>query len=102
MVGWAKTNGMAQVLCHGDGVLGTQDVVIEPNGDSITNGFWADTINLDATTKWPSIASYNDAGANEVAILVVDMTGVEYVNFYTYDVNGGSECATLGVYGRRY
>ncbi len=102
MVGWAKTNGFAQIICEGDGLLGSQDVVIEPNGDSIDNGFWADTISLDETSKWPSVGVYNASGNDEVAILLVDMTGLEWVDFVTYDVAGSAEASTLGVYGRRY
>ena len=103
MVGWAKDNGMAQVICEGNGILGTQDVVTEPNGDAITSGFWADTIEIDETTKWPSVAVYN-SGDNECAILVVDMTGLEWVSFVTYDCDGttGVEAASIGVYGRPY
>ncbi len=104
LVGWAQENGMAQIICEGDGILGTQDVVTEPNGDAITNGLWADTINLDETTKWPSVAVYN-SGDNQVAIIVVDLTGLEWIDFVTYGVDGGTsggEADTLGVYGRRY
>lgn len=103
MVGWAKANGMAQVICEGDGVIGTQDIVTYPNGDSAdANDCWADTINLDETTKWPSVATYNASGDNEVANLVVDLTGLEYIEFFTYDVAGSSEATSLGIYGRPY
>jgi hypothetical protein len=101
LVGWAKANGMAQVICEGNGVLGTQDVVIYPGGGTATNAYWADTIELDETTKWPSVAVYNSAD-NEVAIIVVETTGLEWIDFVTYDVGGGAEAASLGVYGRRY
>ena len=102
VVGWAKTNGMAQVICEGDGILGSQDVVIEPNGDAIISGFWADTINLDETSKWPSVGVYNATGDDEVGLLMIDMTGIEWIDFVTYDVAGTAEAVTLGVYGRRY
>lgn len=110
LVGWAKTNGMLQVICEGNGTLGTQDVVTEPNGDSIDSGLWADTIVLDEQTKWPrydgtlgdpGVGVYN-SGDNEVGILVVDLTGLEWIEFVTYDVGGGAEATSLGVYGRRY
>lgn len=108
MVGWAKTNGMAQIICEGNGVLGTQDIVIYPGGASVT-GFWADTISLDETTKWPKQRSGNLAGTaiynsgdNEVALLVVDLAGIEWIDFVTYDVAGSAEASTLGVYGRRW
>lgn len=102
LVGWSRVNGMAQVICEGDGVLGAMTVATEPNGDSITNGLWADTINLDETTKWPSVGVYNASGADECAVLCVDLTGLEYISFVTYDVAGGAEAATIGVYGRNY
>lgn len=109
LVGWAKRNGMAQIICEGNGILGTQDVVVEPNGTSIT-AFWADTIVLDETTKWPrqrgmsdpnGVAVYN-SDDNEVCLLVVDLAGIEWIDFVTYEVAGSAECATLGVYGRRW
>lgn len=102
LVGWAKSNGMAQVLCEGDGVAGTQDVVIYPGGSATdANDVWADTVNLDETTKWPGVAVYN-SGDNEVCMLVVDTTGLEYVYPYIYDAAGSSEAAAVAVYGRRY
>jgi hypothetical protein len=102
LVGWAKTNGMAQVICEGNGAAGTQDVVIYPGGSAAdANDTWADTISLDETTKWPSVAAYN-SGDNEVAILLVDMTGLEYVYPFIYDANGTSEASAVAVYGRRY
>ncbi len=104
LVGWAKENGMAQVICEGDGVLGSQDVVLYPDdGATATSAFWADTISLDETTKWPSVAVYN-SGANEVAFVLVDMTGLEYVYPYIYDAESttGDHAHTITVYGRRY
>jgi len=107
LVGWAKTNGMAQIICEGAGILGTQDVVIQPNGTTDANGFWADTITLDELTKWPrdgdanNIQIYN-SDDNEVAILVVETTGLEWIQFVVYDAAGGAECAAVTVYGRRW
>lgn len=102
LVGWARLNGMAQVLVHGDGVLGTQDVVLYPHdGSTATNGFWADTINLDATTSWPSINSYN-SGNDEVGIIAVDLTGLEWIQFFIYDAAGSAEAVNITVLGRRY
>ncbi len=110
LVGWAQTNGMAQIICEGDGILGTQDVVTEPNGDSITNGLWADTISLDEQTKWPNYdgslgtpgVSVHNSTDNEVALLYVNLAGIEWIDFVTYDVAGTAEATSLGVYGRRY
>ena len=109
LVGWAKTNGMAQVVCEGNGILGKQDVVIQPDGTADANGFWADTLTLDETNKWPGpFADCNDgvqirnSGSDEVALLVVETTGLEWIQFIVYDATGGAECAAVTVYGRRY
>ncbi len=109
LVGWAKGNGMAQIICEGDGVLGTQDVHTEPNGDTITNGYWADTISLDETSKWPldmggdgANAQVYNSGDNEVCILVLDLAGLEWIDFVTYDVAGSAEASSIGIYGRLY
>jgi len=194
LVGWAKDNGMLQVICEGNGVLGTQAVVEYPEGtdalgelvdeedvaythssttltvtneafenvvagmlarvtgSNLTNeivqvttatdsnnivcsgitstddntdstvqinpAFWADTITLDETTKWSGavpdantvngysqreskIAVYN-SGDNEVAQLVVDLTGLEYIQFIFYDCDAatGEEAGDIRVYGR--
>lgn len=102
MVGWARDNGPAQTICNSNGTcaLGTQDVVIEPNGDSIENGYWADTLNVD-TTKWGSVRVHN-SGNNQICELEVDLAGIEFIKFYRHDVGGGTEASTIGVYGRPY
>ncbi|MEE9365885.1 MAG: hypothetical protein V3W44_04275 [Dehalococcoidales bacterium] len=104
MVGWADGNGMAQVMAHGDCILGTQDVVLYPHDSSTaTSAFWSDTNNLDALDLWPSINEYNNAN-NEVGIIAVDLTGLEYVQFFIYEADGttGVEAVNVTVYGRRY
>lgn len=69
----------------------------------INPAFWVDTITLDETTKWPSVAVYNSAD-NEVAVIVMDTTGLEWVQFILYACDGASgiEAGDLTVYGRRY
>lgn len=187
-VGWARGNGMLQVLCEGNGVLGTQAVVVYPDGGdamgalisetgvtythgtttftttgdgfagavvgmlarvtgtNITNNeivqvttvtdnniiicsgvtstdnntdstveinpaFWVDTLTLDETTKWPKqqgdltgTAVYNAGGDNEVALLVIELQGIEFVQFVIYDADGatGEQAGNLTVYGRPY
>jgi len=78
----------------------------DDNTDStvqINPAFWVDTINLDETTKWPSVAVYN-SGDNEVAFIVVDMTGLEWVQFVVYaaDAATNEEAGDVTVYGRLY
>ncbi len=103
IVGWGKSNGMAQIIADGVGVLGTQDIVTYPGGAAVTDGLWADTITLVETTKWPSVTVIN-SGDNEVACVVVDMTGLEWVQFVVYDSLGSNagEANSTSVYGRRY
>ncbi len=188
VIGWSKVNGMLQTIAEGDGVLGTQAVIVYPDsGDAVgelvdeedvtythstttfdttgsefddvvvgmmayvtgtntTDGyyhvthktdvntirmtdvtssanerdttvqinpaFWADTINLDETTKWPagnttsdtnSVMVYN-SGDNEVALLVIDTTGIEWIQFVIYaaDAATSEEAGAITVYGRPF
>jgi len=103
IIGWSRNNGMLQVLAEGAGAIGTQDVVLYPNdGAAATDIWWADTITLDETTKWNTVSVLN-SGDNEVAILHVDMAGLEWVQFVIYDANGsGAEAGDLTVFGRPY
>ena len=186
MIGWGRDNGMLQVIATGDGVLGTQAVIVLPEGgdaqgqefsvtdanythatttltvtdggfaggvvntlvyvgssnetnltsgyyeittftdantivisgaastDNITAGditvqnnplFWSDTINLDVKDplRWPGVAVKN-SGNNEVCIIIVHTTGLEFIQFVLYDADGatGEEAGELSVYGRRY
>ena len=86
----------------------------------INPAFWADTINLDDQTRWSgSLADPNTAtgyyqmsgtlavinsGNNEVAGLVVDLTGMEWVQFVIYDADAatGEQAGNVTVYGRRF
>ena len=68
----------------------------------INPAFWADTINLDETTKWPSVAVYN-SGDNEMAFILIDTTGLEWIQFVISKAAAGSgEAGNMTVYGRRY
>lgn len=188
VVGWSKTNGMLHNLCEGSGVLGTQAVVVYPEGgdalgetcsvtgvtythatktfvdtadvgsfdgavagmlaritgtnitdaivqvttvtdantiicsgatstDNTTDAtveinpaFWADTITLDETTKWdasgsdPNHIAVLNSGDNEIAMLELDLRGIEYIQFVFYDCDAatGEEAGALKVYGRPY
>lgn len=106
LVGWRKTNGMAQIIANGTGVLGTQDIVLYPDDDSTTatNGFWADTITVPVTTNWPGNVGVFNSGNNQVTMLIVDMVGLEFVYPVIYDADGstGVQAATITVFGARY
>jgi len=74
--------------------------------------FWVDTINLDETTKWPSRGVSGDAngvmvynsGDNEVAVIVVETTGLEWIQFVIYDAKPAQtgEAGDVTVYGRLF
>ena len=103
VVGWAKRNGMAQVMCQGTGILGSQDVVLYPDtGATATAAFWADTIVVTDKSNWPGYIGVFDSGNNHVCIVVLDMTGIEWVQWLFHDTDGGSEATSVAVYGRPY
>ena len=192
VIGWSKTNGMLQTIVEGNCVLGTQAVVVYPDGGdalgelcsetgvtyddaggaqdnyftvtnagfdgavagmlayvtgtNITSGyyqvtvvtdsnnvkiavtatddntdstvqinpaFWADTISIDETTKWPrhdekaNLMIYNadgTASAGEVAFLVIETTGLEWIQFVIYDADAATneEAGDITVYGRPF
>lgn len=102
VVGWARINGMAQVICDGTGKIGLQDVVLYPHDNSsATNRWWADTLVL-GTSKWRSAVVYN-SGNDQVCIIHIDVAGLEWLQVFIYDANGtGSEAGDITVIGRRY
>lgn len=107
MVGWAKINGPAQVICEGDGIVGTQDVVLYPDdGAAATdpNIFWADTINIDTSTDWPGNIGVFNSGNNRLCFIAMDLTGLEWIQFVFYDAASGQagEADPITVFGRRY
>jgi len=103
ILAWARTNGMAQVIAHGDGVIGTQDVAFYPDDGATAAVWWADTLNLDDTDRWRNVNTYNN-GNNEVAELVIDLAGIEWIQFIIYDADDEvvGEADPITVYGRPY
>ena len=86
----------------------------------INPAFWADTINIDETTKWSgaladpnTIGGYYqmegtvsvlNSGDDEVALLVLDLAGLEWIQFVVYaaDAATSEESGDITVYGRPY
>jgi len=111
--GTNMTSGVYEVLVVTDddnisiGVTATGD-----NTDStvdIAVAYWADTVTLDATTKWPKaqgdlagINIYNSA-ANQIALIEIQTAGIEWLQWIFYDADGatGEQAGNLTVYGRR-
>ena len=195
LIGWSRDNGMLQNIAEGSCTLGTQAVVVYPDGGdalgelvsmtgvsydhaggaedtyfsktdvglnvvagmmayvtgtNITSGYyqvtvvtdddnikiavtasgdntdstvdinpamWADTIALDETTKWTSTidgaaaSSGNkgtieviNSGDNEVAGLVVDLKGIDWVQVVVYDADAATaeQAGDITVYGRKF
>lgn len=103
VVGWSSINGMAQIICEGTGILGTQQVLLYPHDNSTaTNGFWADTLVVTDSALWPDTPVVFNSGNNEVSQLRLNLAGIKYLKVYFYDVSGGAEAVNMTVYGRKY
>lgn len=88
------------IIMTGDG--GSSDTTATVQ---INPAFWADVINLDETTKWPSVEAYNsEAGSGQMAFIVIDTTGLEWIQFVIYaaDAATDEEAGKITVYGRVY
>ena len=110
MVGWAAANGMAQTICKGDVIIGTQMVNLYPATEtsgvaptSATSTAWASVINIDDTGAWPDGIAVNSSNTILVANFDILITGIKYLKFYFYDATGsGSEAGLMSVWGRRW
>ena len=77
----------------------------------INPAFWADTLAITSLVKWPldiwgdgaNPQVYNSA-ANEVCFLVLDLTGIEWIQVIIYDALPAQtvEAGDITVYGRRF
>ena len=114
VTGSGFTNGILQVTtvtsndsfeCSGISSTANCTATVQSNP-----AFWADTITLDETTKWqasgadPNTMYVINNADNECANLVVDLTGLEWIQFVIYDADAatGDEAGNISVYGRRY
>ena len=111
IVAWAKGNGPLQVIATGNGVIGTQDVVLYPDDAATASSvWWADTLTLDALTQWtttqgqPDLRLLNAGGANQIAVIEIVTRGIEWIQFVIYDALSaqGGEADPITVFGRRY
>jgi len=110
IIGWSRDNGPQQKIAEGNGVIGTQDVVLYPDdGATATNVWWADTIAFDATTKWTTAAggqngiSVLNSGNNQIAVIELHTQGIEWIQFVFYDAlaSQAGEADPVTVFGRR-
>ena len=96
---YRKPNGMARLAATGTGTLGTQQVVIYPQGGAATTKFWADTLTV--TDTWISTAASSDTvGSNGVASIVMDFAGYAwlYVEITNADGTTGIEAGDITAY----
>lgn len=97
---WLAINGPAQLVAYGTGTLGSQAVVIYPNGAAATNKFWADTLVV-TTYYWPKeVKATPNGGNNSVATLSLDLMGWKHWKMQIEDADGltGSEAGDISAY----
>jgi len=124
VTGTGFTNEIVNITTAGDNAIICDITTTAANCSDATvqinPSFWADTITLDQVTKWSgAVADPNtdngyyqmtgniavlNSGDNEVALLVIDLSGLEYVQFVFYECDGetNEEAGALKVYGRPY
>jgi len=97
---WRTDNGPAEFVATGTGTLGTQAVIKYPhNRATATSKFWADT--LTATGRWnKTVTSTDSTGNNQVAKLLFDFCGYEYIYVEVTSADGstGTEAGNISVY----
>jgi len=97
---WRTGNGPAEFVATGTGTLGTQAVVAYPhNRATATAKFWADTLTV--TGRWnKTVTSTDTSGNNQVAKLLFDFCGYEYiyVEISSADGSTGTEAGNVSVY----
>lgn len=108
------TSGYYEVLVvTDDDNISVNVTATDDNTDStvdIAIAYWADTLANDEDTKWPKqqgnltgTAVYNSTD-NEVALLVIETMGLEWIQVVVYDADGATaeQAGNVTVYGRRY
>jgi len=85
------------------GISSSENILTSNVTIQVNPAFWVDTITLDETTKWPSVAVLNSAD-NEMAFVAADLTGLEWIQVVVYDADAatGIQAGDVTVYGRRY
>lgn len=100
---WLAINGPAQLVAFGTGTLGSQAVIIYPNGSAATNKFWAHTLVVTAFS-WPKeVRATPNGGNNSVAMLSLDLMGRKHWKMQIEDADGltGNEAGDISAYWSR-
>ena len=100
--GYRSINGPAQRICTVACTLGTQAVVIYPQGGTATSKFYVDTMVV--TDTWNSTVKSSDiTGSNGVAEVTWDNRGFKFVKWYVYNADGsGSEAELVTIWGSKF
>lgn len=96
---WRTKNGMVRMFATGTGTLGTQAVVVYPQGGTATSKYWADTLTVSRTNFKPVVSS-DESGNNECASLLFDTGGFQYfyVEISSADGVTGNEAGDVTAY----
>lgn len=92
-------NGPARRVCTVACTLGTQAVVIFPQGGTATSKFWVDTMVITSTWDF-TVVSSDETGSNGVASVSWDNAGNKFIKWYIYNADGSAtEADLITIYG---
>lgn len=86
---WRASNGPAELVADGNGILGTQQVVTYPQGGTATSKFWVDSFTIAAQYRLTTVTT-STTGGNSVASLWIDTIGYEWWYIEITDADGSS------------
>lgn len=86
---WRVSNGPAELIAYGTGILGTQQVTTYPQGGTATSKFWADSFTI-TTQYWLTTVSVSTVGGNSVASMWFDTCGYEWYYIEITEADGSS------------
>jgi len=89
LYGWKNTNGPAELVADGTGIIGSQKMVKYPhNGVEVANVLWADTLVV-SNEYWFKEVEATASGNNSVSKIWLDACGYRYwfVEIPTSDTN---------------
>ena len=97
---WRAKNGIARMVATGAGTLGTQAVIVYPQGGAATSKFWADTLTVTRSNWLKSVSSSDESGNNEVASIQFDSCGYKYFYCEITGADGvtGTEAGDITIY----
>ena len=97
---WKDQNCPAEYVAYGTGTIGTQDVVLFPDGKGSSGARqWADTIAI-TDDQWVGVVDVVDSGSNRVCKLKVQTRGYKYFYIEITDADGstGTEAGSISIW----